>query len=240
MVELSVVIPALNEQEYLSDLLETVKKQSFEDYEIIVCDGGSEDGTREVAKEYGARIITDEGKGPGAARNKGAEKSRGEYILFLDSDVKLIGENVFNRVVNLLDKNEEIVGGTSTWKVHDANLRASIGYKLSSKIFYTVNALDLQPAAVGTFIFVRKKIFDAVGGFDESLPFHEDHDLFERLENHGETACLSKTHSTSGRRVVENGLLPTMKTYFVPSFYYLMGKEDEMKEKFGFETVNRE
>ena len=237
MVTLSVVIPSLNEREYISDLLETVENQEFDDYEVIVCDGGSEDGTVDVAKDFGARVITDDGEGPGAARNKGAKKAKGKYLLFLDSDVKLLHEKVFDKVVNVLEENQDIVGGTSTWKVHDANLRASIGYKLSSKIFYTVNALDIQPAAVGTFMFVRKEIFKAVGGFDESLPFHEDHDLFERLEEQGETVCLSNTHSTSGRRVVENGLLPTMKTYFVPSFYYLIGKEDEMKEKFGFETV---
>lgn len=234
MAKISVIIPALNEEGYISELLESIEEQEFENYEIIVCDGGSTDNTVEISRDYDAKVLKDDGKGPGAARNKGAEEAEGEILLFIDSDVKLTHEKVFQEVEESLKK-DNIVGGTSTWKVHDANLRAKFGYTISSKIIYLVNKLGIAPAAVGTFLFVQKDAFKEVKGFDESLPFHEDHDLFDKLNEEGKTVCLSKTHSTSGRRIVENGLLNTMKTYFIPSFYYLIGKEREMKEKFEFE-----
>lgn len=234
MTKISVVIPTLNEEEYIPKLLESIERQTLDDYEVIVCDGGSTDNTVSISEEYGARILEGDGEGPGAARNKGAQGARGEIILFIDSDVKLTHKKVFQEVEESLER-DNVVGGTSTWEVHDANLRAKLGYKASSKIIFYLNKLGIEPAAVGTFLFVEKDVFQEVGGFDEELPFHEDHDLFDKLNQEGETVCLSRTHSTSGRRIVENGLMNTFKTYFIPSFYYMIGKERKMKENFEFE-----
>jgi Glycosyltransferases, probably involved in cell wall biogenesis len=234
VTKISVIIPALNEEEYIPKLLESIERQTYEDYEVILCDGGSTDDTVNVSKEHGAKVVEGDGDGPGAARNKGARKAIGDIMLFIDSDVELTHRKVFDEVEESLMR-DNIVGGTSTWKVHDANLRAKLGYKASSKIVFYLNKLGIKPAAVGTFLFVEKEEFQRIGGFDEELPFHEDHDLFDKLNQEGETVCLSKTHSTSGRRVVENGLMNTARTYFIPSFYYMIGKEKRMKEKFKFQ-----
>ena len=91
---LSIIIPTYNEEEYLPILLESIKKQSFTDYEIIIADANSTDKTREIAKEYGCIVI--EGGLPAVGRNNGASIAQGEYLLFLDSDLELTDDYLRN------------------------------------------------------------------------------------------------------------------------------------------------
>ena len=83
----SIIIPTLNEEEYLPRLLQSIKEQKYKDYEIIVADAGSQDKTLEVAKKYGA-VITGGGH-PGKGRNEGVKVAHGNAFLFLDADVSL-------------------------------------------------------------------------------------------------------------------------------------------------------
>lgn len=76
----SIVIPTYNEEEYLPKLLESIKMQSYDDYEIIVADANSNDRTREIAEEYGCIVV--EGGLPAVGRNNGAKVAKGEIILF--------------------------------------------------------------------------------------------------------------------------------------------------------------
>ena len=87
MPRISVVIPALNEEKFLPVLLESLKNQTFKDYEVIVADAGSKDKTLEIAHSYGARVVP--GGMPGPGRNRGAEVATGEFLFFFDSDVLL-------------------------------------------------------------------------------------------------------------------------------------------------------
>lgn len=76
----SIVIPTYNEEEYLPKLLESIKMQSYDDYEIIVADANSNDRTREIAEEYGCIVV--DGGLPAVGRNNGAKVAKGEIILF--------------------------------------------------------------------------------------------------------------------------------------------------------------
>lgn len=84
----SVIIPAYNRLPLLKEALESVFSQTFTDYEIIVVDDGSTDGTLEMLRCYGKKIqlLNQKNSGPGAARNLGASVAQGEYLAFLDSD----------------------------------------------------------------------------------------------------------------------------------------------------------
>ncbi len=84
---LSIIIPTYNEEEHLPVLLESIKQQDFRDYEIIVADANSKDNTVNIAEEYGCIVV--EGGMPAVGRNNGAKVAKGEYLLFLDSDLKL-------------------------------------------------------------------------------------------------------------------------------------------------------
>ena len=101
-MKLSIIIPTYNEEEYLPKLLYSIKEQQYEDYEIIVADAGSVDGTKAIAKEYGCRII--EGGLPALGRNNGAKIAKGEYLLFLDSDVMLSSDYLESSVEEFEEK----------------------------------------------------------------------------------------------------------------------------------------
>ena len=84
----SIIIPTYNRLPYLKRTLDSIWEQSFTDFEIIVVDDGSTDGTVDCLRGLGGRVklLRQENRGPGAARNLGIEHARGEYIAFLDSD----------------------------------------------------------------------------------------------------------------------------------------------------------
>jgi len=84
----SVIIPTYNRRELLRQALASVLAQTFTDYEIIVVDDGSTDGTREWLATVSdqVRVLIQENRGPGAARNLGIQNAVGEYVTFLDSD----------------------------------------------------------------------------------------------------------------------------------------------------------
>lgn len=92
---LSIIIPALNEEKFIPLLLESIKKQDFQDYEIIVADAGSKDKTVEISKNYNAAIVM--GGLPAKGRNEGAKIARGDLFLFLDADV-ILPEYFFPRL----------------------------------------------------------------------------------------------------------------------------------------------
>ncbi|RLG20087.1 glycosyltransferase family 2 protein, partial [Candidatus Micrarchaeota archaeon] len=83
----SIIIPALNEEESIEKCLKSLRKQKFEDkYEIILVDGYSQDSTVKIAKPYVDRVLKKKAHGPGAARNEGAEKAKYEILAFIDAD----------------------------------------------------------------------------------------------------------------------------------------------------------
>ena len=96
----SVIIPGYNVQEYIARAIESVLKQDFKDYELIVIDDCSTDRTSEIAKKYeGIKLIRNaENKASGGARNVGLDMAQGEYIIFLDADDYLYAEDVLTKV----------------------------------------------------------------------------------------------------------------------------------------------
>ena len=82
----SIIIPAYNSSSFIRKALDSIKKQVFKDYEIIVVCDSCTDNTEEIAKEYGARTFTVENHCDGPTRNKGIEEALGDYVLFMDDD----------------------------------------------------------------------------------------------------------------------------------------------------------
>lgn len=94
-MKFTIIIPAHNTKEYIGKALDSIKAQTFTDYEILVICDNCTDGTETVAREHGIDpIICNRGRA-GLARNEGLKKAKGEYILFLDSDDYYLHENVF-------------------------------------------------------------------------------------------------------------------------------------------------
>lgn len=99
MPKLSIIIPVYNTSEYLSECLDSVLNQSFDDIEVICIDDGSTDNSHDILKDYASRhdclkVITQENQGLSSARNTGLNNSTGDYILFLDSDDFLCSDSL--------------------------------------------------------------------------------------------------------------------------------------------------
>ncbi len=109
MAKISVIIPIYNVEVYLRQCLDSLVNQSFKDVEFICINDGSPDNCGEILKEYSQRdfrfkVITQENKGQGSARNAGLEASSGEYILFVDPD-DWMEQNAFEKIYSFFEKN---------------------------------------------------------------------------------------------------------------------------------------
>jgi GT2 family glycosyltransferase len=182
-LEVSVVIPAHNRLRMLQDAIESVLTQTYRDFEIIVVDDGSDDGTaEEIPARYGfaVRFVAQARRGVAAARNLGASCARGEYLAFLDSDDlwrprKLEVQMGFMQS----EARSQICQTEEIWIRNGVRVQPKKKHrKPSGDIFRPSLELCLvSPSAV----MMTKELFERVGGFDESFPVCEDYDLWLRI-----------------------------------------------------------
>lgn len=211
---LSIIIPTLNEEDYLSLLLESIKKQGFSDYEIIVADAGSEDKTIEIAKEYNCKVI--KGGSPAKGRNNGAKVAKGDLLLFLDADV-ILPEDFFEKTLDeLKERKLEIATFPLLPRRKDKFVRLLFNLFYNLPIFFMERTLP--HAAMG--ILISKEIFDKINGFDETIKMAEDHDLARRAEKLGKYGVLRSTKIfISERRFETDGWLRTSFKYIFCGLY---------------------
>ena len=180
--EFSVVIPTYNRLEFLKEALASVAAQTFTDYEIIVVDDGSNDGTTDYLASLVGRVtvLRQENRGPSAARNLGARHSSGRYIAFLDSDDlwlpwtlatynALIAEHMPSTLCAAVLEFEGAAPPLKHAPLHAERFRD-----------FMESARSPRNAGSGMLV-IRKSVFVGVGGFDEGLTVAEDQDLFFRL-----------------------------------------------------------
>ncbi|MFQ5474218.1 MAG: glycosyltransferase [Candidatus Nanoarchaeia archaeon] len=207
-MRISVIIPTLNEEKYLPRILDCLDKQTYKDFEIIVADAGSKDGTKQIAKEHGARVV--KGGLPGPGRNKGAEAARGELLVFLDADVKI--PKGFLKKVH--DEMQERYLDLATCEFRPlSNLKIDkVAHKIAN-MFIKLNQYS-KPHAPGFCIFVTKRLFDRVGGFDETVTLAEDHEFVSRASKVRPLRVLEKARvNVSIRRLTKEGRLKLAGKY---------------------------
>jgi glycosyltransferase involved in cell wall biosynthesis len=183
MPKVSVIIPSHNRLPLLREAVESVLAQDFEDFELLVVDDGSTDGTFEEMKKYGGRVKAlrlDVNRGVSAARNRGVAASRGKYVAFLDSD-DLWMKGKMRIQVDFLDQNPQypLCYTDEIWirrgrRVNPMKKHA----KYSGWIFSQCLPLCIiSPSSA----MMRRSLLDKVGLFDEALPACEDYDLWLRI-----------------------------------------------------------
>lgn len=233
----SVVVTTKNEEKNIEHCLSSIRRQTYpqDKIKIIVVDNNSSDKTKEIARKYTKRVFN---KGPerSAQRNYGIRKAKGEYILFLDADMRL-SPKVIGECVGKFIKSE-------SYKVHKEN-------KLS-----TLGTLDLQTQGlVGLYIperilgdsfwcrvrdfersfynatvidcvrFFPKSTLGKVGGFDESLTGPEDWDFDKRMRKSGKTDIITSS-------LYHNEVYFNLNNYLKGKDYYSRSIE-KYKDKWG-------
>jgi glycosyltransferase involved in cell wall biosynthesis len=179
---ISVIIPTLNEEKYIGGLLDSLNKQTFKEFEIIIIDGFSTDKTCDIIrsrkKNLKLQLKVVKKRGAGRQRNVGASKAEHDHFVFLDADV-ILREDFFENLAKWIS-NENVCLATCHFVMDSDNLFDKIFFGLYNLVY-----LDLLtrffPGSGGAFLYVRKDVFDSVSGFDEDVVLGEDFDLVRRL-----------------------------------------------------------
>lgn len=189
----SCIIPTHNRAYCLKRAVDSVLKQTNENFELIVVDDGSTDETPEVLKEYQdhpkLRVLTQNNRGVSAARNYGASHAKGEWLAFLDSDDEWLPEKLsLQRQIWEASPELSWVHGEEIWVRRGKRVNPKkIHQKSGGDIFERSLKLCLvSPSAV----VLKKDLYEEYGGFDESFTVCEDYDLWLRLsKNHPVGFC---------------------------------------------------
>lgn len=231
MPKLSIVIPAKNEEPRLPTLLESIKRQTFRDYEIIVADAHSTDATAKIAESYGARVV--EGAMPGPGRNRGALHASGDVIAFFDADVELPSPHFLQ---DCLAEFEE-----KHFDVATCNVTPKTSNPIDIALHEAYNAYvtateKMIPHANGFCIFVRRPVHEGIKGFDEEVVFAEDHDYARRAVKQGKRHGILRSHpiAVSVRRLEKDGRLSIAIKYIYAELH-MMTKGSIKKELFDYE-----
>jgi len=234
---LSIVIPTLNEENYLPRLLNCIKKQNFKDYEIIVADAESKDKTVKIAKDFGCKVVF--GGLPAKGRNQGVKLAQGDLLLFLDADV-ILPENFLEKSLREFKvKNLKVAG--CLLQSQNKNKIVRFVYHL----VYNWPILFLEqviPHASG-FILIKKDLHQKIKGFDEKIKMSEDHCYVREASKLGKFGILkSITIFVSPRRFEKKGWLKTtLKFLFCELYITFLGpvKTDIFRYHFDFYQENK-
>ena len=182
-MDLSIIIPAFNEEAYLPSTLESIQaaaaylvKKTGADVEVIVVDNKSVDGTSEVARRGGATVIEENVQGISRARNAGARKAQGDVLVFVDADVRMPNTTLF-----------EIHSGMSDARCAGGGVDVDYQPERTAMRLYlrTWRMLGrLSDMVQGATQFCRRSVFEDVGGYDESAWIGEDVDFYWTLKRY--------------------------------------------------------
>lgn len=232
-MKVSIIIPTLNEEQMLPRLLDSIKSQEFDDYEVIVADAQSKDSTREIAEQYGCRVV--DGGLPAAGRNAGAAAARGDFFFFLDADVILPQGFIRNVYEEMQD---------CYYDLATCEIRPLSDYRLDRVLHRMINLavilnLKVDPKAFGFCIFVSKRLFKRVGGFDETLYVAEDNDFVKRASEFRSLRYLSSAHlMVSVRRFEKEGRFAYMNKGIKLNLYRTFRGEIRNAEVVTYEFEN--
>jgi rSAM/selenodomain-associated transferase 2 len=212
--QLSIIIPTLNEAENIHYLIDYIKNGAI-NAEIIISDADSSDGTREIAASHGARVINSRQPSRGLQLNLGAEIASAPILLFLHADSKL-ENSALSFLVEKMEE-EDKVGGCFELKIDSEHpLLNFISWSSNLRAKY----LNLIFGDQG--IFIKKEVFESLGGFPE-IELMEDWEFSKKLAEAGELLFLDKKIYTSARRWEEYGVLKTIFLMHKIKILYLLG-----------------
>ena len=183
----TIVIPALNEEKYLPNLLESLSQQTWRDFEVIVVDGSSKDKTVEVAKSFDKKLpalhvlISTKARLP-LQRNIGAQHAKGEWYVFIDADTVLLPYCLERLSLFIYKTSARFV---TTWGRPDSEKSRESIHTLLFNISIEAAFFYHRPLSPGPFTAVQRTAFARVHGYDEALQFGEDQNFTQRLADAG-------------------------------------------------------
>jgi rSAM/selenodomain-associated transferase 2 len=191
----SIVVPVLNEARLVPKLA-----QRLAGLDPLFVDGGSGDGTAEMLRHAGLRVMAS-ARGRAQQMNAGARATSGQVLLFLHADTRL-PDDALSAIEDAIEHGA--VGGCFRLRIDSRDLRLRAAARIIS-----LRSRLLPSASGDQAIFVARRHFDALGGYRE-IALCEDLDLVARLKRRGRFVCVAGYAETSARRWEENGVARTI------------------------------
>jgi glycosyltransferase involved in cell wall biosynthesis len=239
MALVSVVIPCYNQARFLREAIESVLKQSYPHFEVLVVDDGSTDNTSEVASRYaGVRCVRQQKMGLAGARNEGIRRSRGSYLVFLDADDRLLEDalEVGLRELAAHPKCAFVSGHCTFIGVDGTPLPTPDPTPVQGDHYETLlrSCYVLTPAVV----MYQRTLLEYVRGFDTSVSPSADYDLYLRVSReypvrqHRDIVAEYRRHGTNMTRNPAN-MLEAESTVLRRQRNYIRGRTQYKAYKAG-------
>lgn len=189
----SVIIPVYNRPDELNELLQSLVGQHFKSFEVLVVDDGSSVSCEKIVSRYSdclnIHYYYKSNTGPGLSRNYGAERSKGEYLIILDSDC-ILPDTYFDAVIGELNTDDSVdaFGGPDKAHASFSNVQKAINYSMTS--FFTTGGIRGGKKKMDKFyprsfnMGVRREVYQTLGGFS-NMRFGEDIDFSIRIFKNG-------------------------------------------------------
>ncbi len=208
---ISIIIPACNEENYIKNTINSIRKQSFKDYEIIIVCDGCTDKTPEIAKKLADKtVILSKRSGPSIAKNEGVKVSKGKMLLFIDADT-ILTSNLLNYLSEL--KQDFIIGTT---KIKPSNPKLKHRFMMALK-----NNIICRFGVSNGVIFCNKKTFNSVNGFPDVKKGEDGLFIRNLIKNKNKFIIVNHYVISSTRRFDKKGYFSVIgywiKEYFKPS-----------------------
>lgn len=211
---ISIIIPTLNEEEYIEACLKHAVQQCAEAYcEIIIADGGSRDRTRKIARQWGSRVIECERAQRAHQLNCGAAEARGEILYFLHADA-LLPPNYDEYIRRSLDAGHDF--GMFAYDFYPDNRWLRINASFTRKKYGFSGGGDQS-------LYMTRAVFDSTGGFDESLEVMEDFEYFNRLREELKWEVIPSPLRVSARKYQKNGYIKVQLVNLLVVLAYRLG-----------------
>jgi len=183
----SVIIPTLNEERFLPNLLVSLQAQAYKNFEVILVDGKSKDKTVHVAKSFvhvlpSLTVVVPDHASLPFQRNTGADAATGEWLVFVDADTVLFPFTL-ERIFQYIQAHDVRV--LTTWFSPDSDEGKDARFVLLSNLAFETAKMMKRTTAPGPFTVVKHGVFNTIGKYDEEHSFLEDQDFSQRTAKLG-------------------------------------------------------
>lgn len=210
-MRISVIVPTYNEEKSIARCLDSLKNQTFKDYELVIVDGHSKDRTIEIAKKYTDRIIFDEGRGTPAARNLAVKAVKSEIVAFIDADTTV--PNDWLEVVDSSFK-KGVVGVGGPLLPEGGSFADEIIFFIAADLIRRFSSKLGSHHFSGANCAFLREAYEKSGGYREDMDMLDDVEFSMRMKKYGKEIFEPKMLAVNSiRRTKQKGHASTVKSY---------------------------
>lgn len=229
MDKVSIVIPTYNEESCIALMLDSLKQLNPQPYEVIVVDGGSDDGTKEIVESHNIHFIRSSSRGRATQMHMGALKSSGDIICFLHADtmapidlVSTVSDTLSDQSVSLAGF-RSIMKGTCNQRITTLHNRVKTYYAPFIYNPYRTLFKGLRLLFGDQLLFCRRSDYVKTGGFDPEMMIMEEADLCIKMNRIGRIKQIGQKVYSSDRRVAKWGVIKSNVIFIAIASLWALG-----------------